>query len=195
MSITRERFDGGLTYGQWFDGMTKNKERFQQNYDAAQISAADVAFFKGLKLNVLLLAEDWCGDAVANAPILARLADAAGGSMNLRVFKRDENLDIMDQYLYQGQFRSIPTIVFFDQAMKELGRWAERPQIARDEMAEARRRFAAEHADLPDANKPGPEMSEATRQLYLAEFAKLRAENAARWTQAVVDEWRKLVGG
>ncbi len=43
----------------------------------------------------------------------------------------------MDQYLYKGQFRSIPTVVFFDSAMNELGRWAERPQIARDEMDEA----------------------------------------------------------
>lgn len=195
MSITRERFDSGLTYGQWFDGMTKNKDRFQQNYVAAQINPADAAFFKGLHLNVLMLAEDWCGDAVANAPILAKLADALGSIFNLRVFKRDENLDLMDQYLYQGQFRSIPTIVFFDQKMNELGRWAERPQIARDEMAEARRRFAAEHADLPDVTKPVPEMSETTRQLYMATMTHLRAENAARWTQAVVEEWRKLVGG
>ena len=195
MSIARERFDSGLTYGQWFDGMTKNKDRFQQNYDAARISPADVAFFKGLRLNVLVLAEDWCGDAVANAPILAKLADAVGSSFNLRVFKRDENLDLMDQYLYQGQFRSIPTVVFFDQKMNELGHWAERPQIARDEMAEARRRFTAEHADLPDASKPVPEMSETTRQLYMATMTQLRAENAARWTQAVVDEWRKVVGG
>ncbi len=168
MAVTRDRFDSGLTYGQWFDGMTKNKDRFQQNYDAARISPADVAFFKGLHLNVLMLAEDWCGDAVANAPILAKLAGAVGSTFNLRVFKRDENLDLMDQYLYQGQFRSIPTIVFFDQKMNALGRWAERPQIARDEMAEARRRFAGEHADLPDVTKPVPEMSETTRQLYMA---------------------------
>jgi hypothetical protein len=153
-----------------------------------------VAIFAGLKepLNVLVLAEDWCGDVIANLPILARLAQASG-KINLRIFKRDQNLDIMDQYLYQGQFRSIPVFVFFDQAMSEVGRWIERPQIARDEMAEARRRFAAEHADLPDVNKPVPEMADATRQLYMATMSRLRAENAARWTQAVVDEIRAAV--
>ena len=196
MTITHDRFASGLTYEQWLEGMTQNKERFLANYEAAQISTKDVAFFKKLPqpLNVLVLAEDWCGDVIANLPILAKLAQASG-NLNVRVFKRDQNLDIMDQYLYQGQFRSIPAFVFFDTRMNEVGRWWERPQIARDEMAEARRRFAAEHADLPDVSKPVPEMSESTRQLYMTTFGKLRAENAARWTQAVVDEWRKVVGG
>lgn len=197
MTISRQRFDSGLTYEQWLEGMTQNKERFLNNYAACQLRPEDSAFFKSLPqtLNVLVLAEDWCGDVIANLPILARLAHTAAGKLNLRIFKRDENLDIMDQYLYQGQFRSIPTFVFFDQQMNEVGRWIERPQIARDEMNEARRRFAAEHADLPDANKSYAEMSEATRQLYVATFASLRAENAARWTQAVVDELRKVVAG
>jgi hypothetical protein len=195
MTISLERFSRGSTYQQWLDGMTQNKERFLQNYEAAQIRPQDVAAFKALAspLKVLVLAEDWCGDVIANVPILAKLAQACG-RLDLRIFKRDENLDIMDQYLNQGQFRSIPAIVFFDQQMKEIGRWFERPQIARDEMAEARRRFAAEHTDLPDAGKPVPEMSDATRQLYVASFGKLRAENAARWTEAVVDEWRAVLG-
>jgi len=196
MTITRERFDSGLTYQQWLDGITQNKERFLKNYEAAQIGAEDVAAFKKLPhpLNVLVLGEDWCGDVIANLPILARLADAAGGKLNLRIFKRDANLDIMDQYLYQGQFRSIPAIVFFDQAMSELGRWWERPQMARNEMDEARRRFVAEHADLPDVGKPVPAMSETTRQIFTAFFGRLRAENTARWAQAVVDEWRTILG-
>ena len=196
MTISRQRFDSGMTYEQWLDAMTQNKERFLANYQAATLGPADVTAFKSLPqpLNVLVLAEDWCGDVIANLPILARLAHAVDGKLNLRIFKRDENLDIMDQHLYQGKFRSIPAVIFFDQEMNELGCWWERPQIARNEMDEARRRFAAEHADLPDANKPVPDMSEATRQLYMATFARLRAENAARWTQAVVDEWRQVIG-
>jgi hypothetical protein len=195
MPVSRERFDSGMTYEQWVDSMTQNKERFLKIYETAQISAKDIAAFKALPapINVLVLGEDWCGDVIANLPILAKLAHAVGGKLNLRIFKRDSNLDLMDQYLYQGKFRSIPTVVFFDDKMNEIGGWWERPQMARNEMDEARRRFAAEHADLPDVNKPAPEMSDATRQLYMATFAKLRADNAARWTQAVVDEVRQAM--
>lgn len=194
MAVSRERFESGMTYEQWVDSMTQNKERFLKNYETAQIDAGDVAAFtaRPSPINVLVLAEDWCGDVIANLPILAKLAHAAGARLNLRIFKRDANLDLMDQYLNQGKFRSIPAVVFFDEQMNELGRWWERPQMARDEMDEARRRFTAEHADLPDAAKPVPEMSDATKQVYTATFAKLRAENAARWTQAVVDEIRAV---
>jgi hypothetical protein len=197
MAVSRQRFDSGLTYQQWLDGMTQNKERFLKNYEAAQIRHEDVAFFRNRPqaLNVLCLAEDWCGDVINNLPILAKLAQAVGPKLNLRIFKRDTNLDLMDQYLYKGEFRSIPTIVFFDSAMNALGRWAERPQIARDEINEARRRFTAQHPDLPDAGKPVPEMSDATRQLHMAMMTQVRAENAARWTQAVVDELKAAVGG
>lgn len=195
MALARERFESGLTYEQFVEGMTQNKERMLKNEQAVQLAADDIAFFKSrsVPINVLILAEDWCGDVIANLPIFGKLAQAAGGAFNVRIFKRDQNLDLMDQYLYQGQFRSIPAVVFFDDKMAELGRWWERPQIARDEMAEVRRRFSTEHAALPDAGKPFPEMSESTRQLYTAMMAKVRSENAARWTQALVDEIRAIV--
>jgi hypothetical protein len=195
MAVSHERFNSGLTYEQWLNSMTQNKERFLKNYEAAQIGPEDAAYFRKLPkaLNVLCLAEDWCGDVINNLPILAKLAQAAGPRFNLRIFKRDANLDIMDAYLFKGEFRSIPTVVFFDEAMNELGRWAERPQIARDEMDEARRRFVAQHPNLADAAKPVPEMSEATRTLYTTMVAQVRAENTARWAQAVVDELKAAV--
>ena len=197
MAVSRERFDSGLTYQQWLDSMTQNKERFTSNYEKAQIDAKDAADFSALPqpVNVLVIGEDWCGDVIANLPILAKLAHASNGKLNLRIFKRDQNLDLMDAYLYKGQYRSIPVFVFVDQQMNELGCWWERPEIARNETDEARRRFAAEHPDLPDAAKPPQDMSEDTRKLMIAMMQHLRAETAARWTQAVVDDVRKIVMG
>jgi len=55
--------------------------------------------------------------------------------MELRVFPRDANMDIMDQYLNQGKFASIPTFVFFDRDWRELGQWIERPAAATAIMA------------------------------------------------------------
>ncbi len=82
----------------------------------------------GLRL-VAVLAEDWCGDAASLVPILARLADAAPEKIELRVFKRDENLDIMDRYLSHGG-RSIPVAIVFDENMSQLGWWGPRPAPA-----------------------------------------------------------------
>src|SRR5215216_2066491 len=101
--------------------MTRNQERFDQTESTVELSADDVAYFKNLptSLNVLVLAEDWCGDVINNLPVLGRLA-AESGKLNVRIFLRDQNLDLMDQYLNQGLHRSIPVFVFFDENFNEL---------------------------------------------------------------------------
>ena len=47
----------------------------------------------------------------------------------LRVFFRDQHLDLTDLYLNNG-YRSIPVLVFFDQDWNEVARWIERPHAA-----------------------------------------------------------------
>ena len=41
-------------------------------------------------------------------------------NVEMRVFLRDQNPDLMDQYLNRGIFKSIPVFVFFDGDMKEV---------------------------------------------------------------------------
>ena len=122
MAVTRERFESGLTYDQWKAQMTRNRERHDANERELQLSADDIAAFKKLKkpVNVLMLAEDWCGDVIANTPIVGRIAQEVG-TLNLRVFLRDQNEDLMDQYLKDGKYKSIPAVVFFDDDFNELG--------------------------------------------------------------------------
>ena len=47
-------------------------------------------------------------------------------SIETRIFLRDENTDLMDQFLKDGRYRSIPVFVFFDEDMQELARFIER---------------------------------------------------------------------
>ena len=60
--------------------------------------------------HLLVLSEDWCGDAVNIVPIVAKLADGVS-NMDLRILARDENLDIMDAHLTDGKSRSIPIVI------------------------------------------------------------------------------------
>src|SRR6476646_11970795 len=124
MSITRERFAEGLTYDAYKAQMTRSRDRFDANEQAVELRSDDIAYFADLDgpLHVLVLAEDWCGDVIANLPVLGRLA-AESGKLDLRVFLRDQNLDIMDQYLNDGKHRSIPVFAFFDTAFRAIGHW------------------------------------------------------------------------
>ncbi len=59
-----------------------------------------------------------------HVPFVAKLVEATPG-VDLRVFLRDQNPDLMDQYLKKGLYRSIPVIAFFDAEMNELARFIE----------------------------------------------------------------------
>lgn len=75
--------------------------------------------------HLLVLLEDWCGDAVNTIPALAALAEASS-TLDLRILARDENPDLMDAHLTAGT-RSIPVVIILDEECRELGWWGPRP--------------------------------------------------------------------
>jgi hypothetical protein len=195
MAVTRERFEQGMTYEAYKDQMTRNRERLEENERTVALSAEDVRFFAQLpRLHVLVLAEDWCGDVINNLPVLARLAEASG-TLDLRLFLRDQNLDLMDQYLNQGVHRSIPTFVFFDQDFRELGHWIERPAA----ITALRDRLRAElyAADPALAGvEPGTSpalMPEAARNRLSQFNTEFRAAHRETADREVVREIRELL--
>ena len=136
MAITKERFEQGMSYQAYKEQMTRNQERFANNERHVEISGEDVAFFANLKkpLYLMALAEDWCGDVINNLPVVGKLAEKSP-NLHLSIFLRDQNLDLMDQYLKEGQFRSIPVFAFFDENFKDLGHFIERPASISAKMA------------------------------------------------------------
>src|SRR6266851_9090454 len=92
MAVTRAQFESGMSYDAYKAQMTRNKEQVEQNEQDLQLKPEDVQAIRNLPstLNVLALAEDWCGDVVANLPILGKLAEASTGKLNVRVLLRDQ---------------------------------------------------------------------------------------------------------
>lgn len=75
---------------------------------------------------LLVITEDWCGDASNTVPILARLAEVAP-NLDIRLVKRDENPDLMDAHLTDGS-RSIPVAIVLDDDFEIVGSWGPRPE-------------------------------------------------------------------
>ncbi len=196
MPVTRERFEQGFTYEDYKARMTRNLDRLESNEATVELSREDVAFFAQLPepLNVLVLAEDWCGDVIANLPVLARLA-AESGKLKLRIFPRDEHLDIMDQYLKDGQFRAIPVFVFFDGEFNELGHWIERPAIIAEQMARLRADIFAREPALAGFSPQTSmaELPEEGRMRVAEAFGAFRAKNRAFSDREVVREIRAIL--
>jgi hypothetical protein len=165
--VTRQRFAQGMTFQQYLDQMTTNKDKFLETMAATHVTPQDRAVFadRREKLNVLVLTEDWCGDALTNFPVLARMVEGAP-NVEMRVFLRDQSPDLMDQYLNRGLFRSIPVFVFFDADMKEVARFVERP----------------------------PKITEYMDQKQLELRRQLRAQHGDEWRQSAAEEIRALLG-
>lgn len=130
-TLTLERFDDGFAYEDYRKLAQKHQGLWDGVYDHLEVPEDAVLRAKELpgRRFVAVLAEDWCGDAASLVPILAKLAAAAPEKIELRVFRRDENLDIMDRYLSHGG-RSIPVAIVFDEDMHQLGWWGPRPAPA-----------------------------------------------------------------
>jgi thiol-disulfide isomerase/thioredoxin len=166
--VTSERYSKGMTYAAYVASIERNQKRFEENYAATEIAPADVAALKALMAKpngpakIMLIGEDWCPDVFRGAPVFARLAEATG--MELRVFKRDENKDIIGEFLKDGEHESIPVAVFYTKDHRYIAHFIERPQLANDEMRSV---LAPMYARLRKANVT-PEEKEAMKQEYIA---------------------------
>jgi hypothetical protein len=77
----------------------------------------------------LILTEGWCGDAAQNIPAIEKSA-AASDLIETRYILRDDNLDLMDEYLTEGA-RSIPKLIALDADTHDLlFTWGARPRAA-----------------------------------------------------------------
>lgn len=124
--ITRERFAEGLTLDQYVAQMTVNRDRLAAALARAAAMPADREVLErlGRPRKLMIITEDWCGTSLAYVPYVASLM-AADPTLDVRVFLRDDNPDVMDHYLKRGLYRSIPVFAFFDDAMRELARFIE----------------------------------------------------------------------
>lgn len=124
--VTKERFEQGLTLQQYVDKMSFNRERFVEALEDATVGPEGGRMLERLAgaRRVLVISEDWCGTCLAHVPYVAKMIEGRP-EIEMRLFPRDANLDLMDQYLKQGRYRSIPVFAFFDEHMNELARFLE----------------------------------------------------------------------
>ncbi len=194
--VNAARFAQGLTYQDFVAQATVNQDKFEANGKTVPLTENDIAFFRKTAAHprgpakVLALAEAWCGDVYRELPTAARIAEAAG--MELRVFLRDQNLDIMDEFLSNnGKSRAIPVFVFYTKDMDYITHWTERSASAHTGLAQAMDEAKAK-LNLPASanfnNLEGPQ-----RQALLQEVITRVRPVADQWRRDAIKEMRQLL--
>lgn len=122
----RELWEVALPYERFVAASEQHRGLWEGIYRLMRVPEwAFQAVPPGTRRRLLVIAEDWCGDASSTIPAVARFADAVPG-MELRVLRRDEHPELMDRYLTDGA-RAIPIVIVLDEAWGELGHWGPRP--------------------------------------------------------------------
>ena len=192
MAVTREQFESGMTYDAYKAQMTRSRDRLEANEKNIKIDAADLEAFKKLPkpLKVLVIAEDWCGDVIANLPIVGRLAQESG-KLDVRVVLRDQS-NLIDSYLNKGQFKSIPVVIFLDENFNELGAFFERPDSVTKLRADKRGEVYKSNAKFGDPSAPPDQLPEDVRTELNAALAKMRDETAPFYNKEATAWIREL---
>jgi hypothetical protein len=104
------------------------------------------SLIKGLEAQTwLVLSEAWCGDAAQNLPWIQKMAEL-NPKISYKIILRDENLDIMDEFLTNNG-RGIPKLIAIDNSNEVLFDWGPRPGYIQNKFLELRA-HGLNHADV-----------------------------------------------
>ena len=100
---------------------------------------------------------------------MKRISEVANIDMSLLI--RDENLELMDQYLTNGTARAIPIFIFIDEDGNEQAVWGPRAPKVQELVTSMR-------ATLPE--KEDPTFEEKQKEMY-ANFRATLADDTSLW--------------
>lgn len=123
-----ERYwSAAVPFKSFLDTAVRNAELWRSLASEATLHDHEAARAEALPAarKILVLAEDWCGDAARSVPTIAALA-AQSSVSELRLLNTGEHPEALADRLTKGA-RAIPIVVVFDSDGKELGSWGPRP--------------------------------------------------------------------
>jgi hypothetical protein len=194
-AVSRVRFEQGLSTAEFLAKPAVNRDKFERHYNRPVLTEQDLSFFRKAAAlpdgprKLLAIAEPWCGDVYRELPTAVRIAEAGG--MDLRIFLRDENPDIMDEFLSNGKSRAIPVFAFYTADMRYIAHFTERAASAHAGMAAAMEQAKAK-LNLPASSSLG-DLPEPERQILLREIISLIKPYSDQWRKDAVKEIRQLL--
>ena len=187
--VTPERYATGISsFADWMSAIGQRQAEFNRHYNEYEPEAADLAALQGYVdasgVKALVIGEDWCPDVWRGLPVIFKLGERTG--MEVRAFMRDQNKDIMSEFLNQGEFESIPTIVLYDRDHNYLGHWIERAKIVNEQMG------AVRASVMPN---PMPERDTPEYQAAMDRSREAMIDAAGPWRHAELTEILDILRG
>lgn len=176
-------FDKGISKKEYEETLTKHKVAFNHIYEEFSFPETDSTKLTEIKqqdLRVLIIAQEFCGHCMLDVPIMFRLAEET--NMPVSLFVRDDNLELMDQYL-TNEKRVIPIFVFINDAGEEVAKWGPLAPEVKKLMDELK-------ADMPPKDDP---KFETAFQAFIEKVGNIFKYEEKYWNYVYEDILKKLL--
>jgi len=127
-----------------------NEARMHRLDKTMQVTDETKSFLENLKKEYtwLVISESWCGDAAQILPVINKMATVSD-KINLRIVLRDDNEELMNQFLTNGT-KSIPKLIIIDKESNEvIADFGSRPIMAKQLILD----YKAEHGVVDEIVK------------------------------------------
>ncbi len=169
-------FEKGMTFATYVDSMSVHRKELLHIYNTIELPKLEL----NIGTRVVVLTADWCGDAMLCVPIIQRMCEQHG--VESRFLIRDENLELMDQYLTNGTSRAIPIFIFLNENWEEHAVWGPRSQLVQDFIT-------TERAQLP--TKEDPTFEDKQKAMY-ATFRHKLSTDTTIWNSVIESVTERL---
>lgn len=191
-------WSAALTLEQYASGMGgKYVEKFRRRLGYVALDEATKDQLQALThiCYVLVMTEDWCGDAVFNIPIVVRMVEALPNA-EIRLVYRSANAALNAHYEARA-ITHVPVITFFDSEFNELATWVERAQKATQSFEDWKTSqpdfLAIRYSEDLDAETKAERLASYYAQLIEEMFAWYDGEPDLQ--QATINELLPLITG
>ena len=138
-------FNNGVTYTQWLDNPDEQAHRekilaFEKTTTVSNEVIDELGCLERV-VNIIAIAETWCGDVMRHVPLINKLSELSNGKVNVRFISRDAAPDFFIRFLTNGG-EALPKLVFCNGEFTEVGNWGP--------MSETPKRFIAEGKAVGD---------------------------------------------
>ena len=169
-SFLEQYWPEGVPFTDFVIGAVKKAELWQTQarravlHDDERIRASDLPG----KRTIIVLMEDWCGDAARSVPTLAALAEASS-QIELCIVDSGKHPAALDNFLTKAA-RAIPIALVFNEEGEFMGVWGPRPAPLQ----------ALLRSKLRIEGSPGPEDKESFYEPIMKWYAEDRGRTVAQ---------------
>ena len=168
--LLRAKMDAGLEFESYVaTAKPEHAEKWMEIYERIKLTDPQRALIASFErsMRVLVTSGTWCGDCVAQCPMMARIAQANPDRIALRFVDRDEHSDLAEKVVINMGMR-VPTAIFLAEDDEPIAIFGDRT-LTRYRAVAAKQLGAA--CPIPGAPIPGDELAQ-TLQEWVDQFER-----------------------